>query len=85
MIQNKQLMPVLVLVIAVFFHGVDIFTDYDITTEHLVAIDIFLAPFGLGGLVRAGHKSYLASKSTSSEISPEDKRKLQEILNKLKT
>lgn len=83
MLQNKKIMPVLVLIIAMGFHSVDIFTEYDITTEHLAAIDIFLAPFGLGGLVRAGHKSYLAAKTESSQITPEDMQKLKKILAKI--
>lgn len=86
MVQNKKFMPLLVVIIAMGFHGIDIFTEYDITLEQLAAIDIFLTPFGLGGLLRAGHKSYLASKQiTSSEISPEDLLKLKELLNKIKT
>ena len=84
MVSNKQIMPVLVVIIAMSFHAVDVFTEYDITTEHLAAIDLFLAPFGLGGLIRAGHKSYLATKTASSDIPPEDIVKLKEILNKVK-
>lgn len=86
MIENKKIMPILVLIIAMGFHGVDIFTETDITLEQLAAIDVFLAPFGLGGLLRAGHKSYLASKVTATAgISSEDMLKLKEILAKIKT
>lgn len=85
MVENKKFMPLLVVIIAMGFHGVDIFTNYDITLEQLAAIDVFLAPFGLGGLLRAGHKSYLASKQTAAtEISAEDMLKLRELLNKIK-
>ena len=51
-----------------FFHGVDIFTNYEISDAQLIAIDAFLAPFGLGGLIRAGHKQYLSSKTTMKAI-----------------
>ena len=84
MVDNKKIMPVLVIAIAMFFHGVDIFTEFTITTDHLMAIDIFLAPFGLGGLIRAGHKSYLATKTATGQIPPEDVLKLEEILKKIK-
>lgn len=84
MLSNKKIMPILVVIIAMGFHSVDIFTEYDISDAQLGAIDIFLAPFGLGGLLRAGHKSYLASKQSASEIPPEDLIKLKELLNKIK-
>jgi len=83
-IQNKKIMPVLVLIIAVGFQSIDIFTAYDISESQLTAIDVFLAPFGLGGLIRAGHKTYVESKTNSSEISEEDQKKLNEILSKIK-
>lgn len=85
MVENKKIMPVLVLIIAMGFHAVDIFTPYDITLEQLAAIDVFLAPFGLGGILRASHKSYLASKAQAGSISPEDLKKLEEILAKIKS
>lgn len=77
-------MPILVLILATAMHGVDIFTEYEISLEQLIAFDVFLAPFGLGGLVRAAHKTYVAGKTATSEISPEDTLKLKEILNKIK-
>jgi len=84
MIQNKKILPILVILIAMGFHSVDIFTTYTIDDAQLMAIDIFLAPFGLGGLIRAGHKSYLATKKiTSSQISDDDIKKMKEILAKL--
>lgn len=85
MIQNKKILPILVIFIAMGFHSVDIFTTYTIDDAQLMAIDVFLAPFGLGGLIRAGHKSYLATKNiTASQIPPEDIKKMEEILSKIK-
>ena len=84
MVENKKIMPVLVLIVAMGFHGIDIFTEIDITLEQLIAIDGFLAPFGLGGLIRAAHKTHVAAKQNAGEIPPEDMLKLKEILNKVK-
>ena len=84
MVKIRSIMPILVLIIAMGFHGVDVFTEIDITLEQLAAIDVFLAPFGLGGLLRAAHKSYLATKVTASNISQEDLLKLKELMAKLK-
>lgn len=77
-------MPILVVIIAMCFHGVDIFTDYTVTIEQIIAIDVFLAPFGLGGILRASHKTYVASKTATSKIPPEDILKIEEILRKAK-
>jgi len=76
-------MPILVLIIAVGFQCVDIFTPYEISEAQLGAIHLFLAPFGLGGLIRAGHKSYLQSKADASKITPEDIAKIKEIVAKV--
>jgi len=83
MVKTRQIMPILVVLIAMSFHAVDVFTEYDITIEQLVIIDGFLAPFGLGGIIRAGHKTYLASKTNASTINPEDIVNLKELLAKI--
>ena len=84
MVQNKKILPILVILIAMGFHCVDIFTSYTIENAQLLAIDVFLAPFGLGGLLRAGHKSYLATKKiASTDISEADVKKLKDILAKI--
>lgn len=77
-------MPILVVIIAMCFHGVDIFTEYTVTIEQIVAIDLFLAPFGLGGLLRASHKTYVGSKTNASAMKPEDIKKLEEALVKIR-
>jgi len=83
MVKTRQIMPILVVLIAMSFHAIDVFSEYDITTEQLVIIDGFLAPFGLGGIIRAGHKTYLASRINSTAINPEDIVKLKELLAKI--
>jgi len=83
-VKNKSILPILVLIIAVSFHSVDIFTQYEISESHLITLDAFLAPFGLGGLIRAGHKTYVNSKTTTDKITTEEKKKLVEILDKIK-
>jgi hypothetical protein len=83
MIENKKIMPILVIVIAMSFHSVDIFTEFEVSENHLIAIDVFLAPFGLGGLVRAGHKTYVTGKIPSKTLSEEDRKKLESIVGKI--
>lgn len=83
--KTKQIMPFLVLFIAMGFHSVDIFTEFEIDDQHLIAIDVFLAPFGLGGLLKSGYKLHQDSKTKAGEISTEDITKLEEILKKAKS
>lgn len=76
-------MPILVLIIAVGFHGIDIFTEYTVTESQLIALDVFLAPFGLGGLLKSGYKMYNQAKTTARTTTEEDLKKIEELLKRI--
>lgn len=84
MVKIRSIMPILVLIIAVGFHGVDIFTEYTVTESQLVALDVFLAPFGLGGLLKSGYKVYTQAKTSAGTITKEELQKIEDLLNRLK-
>lgn len=81
--KTKQVMPWVVIVIAVCFTSVDTFTTYEISEAEMASLYTILAPFGLASVVKAGFITYKANKNSISGISQEDKDKIQKILDRI--
>lgn len=75
-------MPWVVLIIAVGFTSVNVFTSYAITDSQMASLYLMLTPFGMASVVKSGYELSKKMKAIIPDLTEEDKKKLKELMIK---